>query len=424
MLTREENELLCRIEPGTAMGGMLRRYWIPAIRSSELPGPDCNPVAVRLLGENLVAFRDTSGRVGILDDYCPHRGAGLHLGRNEEGGLRCLYHGWKMDVEGTILETPTEPAGSVVGQKIKALSYLVHEQGGFVWVYMGPAGSQPVFPEFAWTTVPDGFKVIRKVHLACNWIQTIEGGIDSAHGGILHSSGSRPAADISRTVFGTRPGENLRPTADLAPRLEADNTDYGFRYAAVRTPLKDPETTKHIRLTAWIAPFYTHLPNNTFQIFVPIDDNQTWYYLIMYSRSKPIDAELLLKRNGVVPGVDVDEKGYKIRTLANNFLQDRDAMRRGESFTGIPGTAIQDAAVQETMGTIYDRTREHLGASDIAVIRMRRLMLDSVANFSQGGVPIGLDKPVAYSRIKGAEGTIPLEAPWQSLLPDDAVPVR
>src|SRR5487761_1247257 len=187
MLTREENELLTGIGPGTPMGGMLRRYWLPACLSSEIAEPDSDPVRVRLLGEDLVAFRDSEGRIGLVSEYCTHRGASLFFGRNEEGGLRCLYHGWKYDVEGRILDTPCEPADSTFKERLRQPTYPVHEAGDMVWAYMGPPEKLPAFPNFEWTLVPPANRSIAKMRADCNYIQSLEGTLDYAHAMILHS---------------------------------------------------------------------------------------------------------------------------------------------------------------------------------------------------------------------------------------------
>src|SRR5437773_1661795 len=187
MLTKEENELVTRVGRGTPMGELIRRCWAPACLSEELPEPDCDPIRVRLVSEDLIAFRGSDGRVGVMDEHCPHRGASLFLGRNEEGGLRCLYHGWKMAVDGTVLETPCEPAESRMRYHIKHTAYPVVERGDVVWVYMGPKEHQPPFPNFWWSTVPPENRCVGKIDYECNYVQSIEGAIEHIHGDVLHS---------------------------------------------------------------------------------------------------------------------------------------------------------------------------------------------------------------------------------------------
>ena len=231
MLSTEDNELLCRVEGDAPMGRLMRRHWIPACLSEEVALRDGPPVRVRLLGEDLVAFRDTEGRIGVLDEHCPHRRASLALGRNEECGLRCLYHGWKVDVEGNVLEMASEPAESGFAHKVKHKAYPAREAGGFVWTYMGPAEAMPEFEPPAFAPTGETQVSIVKMHVACNWAQVLEGQIDSAHSSSLHSSDMRPAR-----VDGAKAADThwLRPSTDKAPRLKAERTGYGFHYAAIR----------------------------------------------------------------------------------------------------------------------------------------------------------------------------------------------
>lgn len=432
MLSREENELLARVGPEAPMGAMLRRYWIPACLSEEISEPDDPPVRVRLLGEDLVAFRDTDGRIGIMDEYCPHRSASLALGRNEGCGLTCLYHGWKIDVDGNILETPSEPGESTFKDRLKHIAYSTREAGGFVWVYMGPPEKEPVFPEYSWMKAPASHVAVAKIREDANWVQALEGAIDSAHSSTLHSSEIRAAEGTVESVSGTPGEEDIvdengsfrigRPSADPAPRLEAQTTPYGFRYAAIRTPIKDPETTKYVRITEFAAPFIAFIPGSSeyasIQIFVPMDDYHTMFYFVQCVPDEPANQEAWKRMHYAQVGVDLDENYGKLRNRENNYLQDRGAMQRGESFSGIEGVPTQDMAVQETMGPICDRTREHLGASDVAIIRMRRIMLKSVREFQEGKDPVGLGDPesIAHDQIHAADGIIPIDFPWEELL--------
>src|SRR2546423_13902869 len=246
MLTAEENDLLTRIEGDAPMGQIFRRHWIPVCLVEEVAEADGTPVAARILGEDLVVFRDSEGRVGVLDEHCPHRRASLVMGRNEEGGLRCLYHGWKVDVLGNVLEMASEPAASGLCDKVKHSAYPTQEWGGFVWAYMGPAETPakfepPAFPPSETTRVS-----IVKVQVRCNWAQILEGAIDSAHSSSLHSTDMPPArvdgAKATATVW-------PRPSTDKAPRLQVQITDFGFRYAALRRPIKDAATHDYVRIT-------------------------------------------------------------------------------------------------------------------------------------------------------------------------------
>jgi phthalate 4,5-dioxygenase oxygenase subunit len=421
VLTREENELLCRVGGETPMGRMVRRYWIPAIMSDELER-DGAPKRVRLLGEDLVAFRSSDGSVGLLDEFCPHRGASLALARNENCALQCVYHGWRMDVSGRVLETPAEPEESTFAERMHALAYPVREAGGLVWAYLGPPGSEPPFPDFEWTSIPDAHRLIFKAQTDCNWVQAMEGALDSSHTPILHGNAIVPGA-VSQTTY--RSDQQIdRPTNDKRPRLEVEVTPYGFRYAAIRKPLVDPETTKYVRVTLFVSPVFVTFPAPAgfvyMQIFVPIDDEHTMFYFVQCRYDAPFDRDIEERRRfraGMRLGLDLDENFRRAQRRENNWLQDRDAMRRPDgSFSGIFGVQAQDMAIQESMGAIYDRRREHLGASDAALIRMRRLMIDSVRAFAERGeAPLGLAQPVAYGRLRSEEKLIPIDEPWQAV---------
>jgi phthalate 4,5-dioxygenase len=422
MLTREENELLCRIGPLRPMGKMMRRYWIPALMSEELvPGGD--PKRVRLLGEDLVAFRAADGTPGLLDENCPHRGSSLALARAEGCGLRCLYHGWLIAPDGTVLETPPEPEDLNFKQKVRALSYSVRESGGIVWAYMGPAGLEPPLTEFEFCTLPLDHVQTMKIRVECNYAQVIEGVIDSAHSNYLHSDSIRPAKN-DESAYNDALIVN-RPSNDGKPRIELKNTRYGFRYAAIRKPTVDPDKRKFVRVTLWMAPFYGMFPApagwGNMQAMVPIDDTHTMFYYFKYRYDTPITAEERMAHeawSGFRMGIDiVDDREYrKVQSRENTWLQDRERMRAG-SWTGISGVNMEDLAVEESMGTIYDRTKEHLGTSDVAVIRMRRLMLDSARALAETGeAPVGLRDAVDWRRLRAEEGMLPLDASWEDKL--------
>jgi len=423
MLTREENDLLMRVEGDAPMGQMMRRYWMPALMSSEVAQPGGPPRRLRILGEDLVAFRDSSGRVGVMDEYCPHRRASLVLARNENDTLQCLYHGWRIDVRGNIIDTPCEPEDSDFKSKLKHIAYPTAELGGMVFVYMGPPGTEPALPAFPWTSVPDTHRVIIKMRTEANWAQCLEGVLDSSHSNFLHSSEIVPGQEESQLGGTSREVKDnkiliRRPSNDGRPRLEAQNTQYGFRYAAIRKPINDPDKYHYIRVTLFVAPFYGMFPAPDglayIQAFVPMDDRTTMFYWFQASFQEPMDAELAYARSGARMGPDLNPDYSKVRTRDNNWLQDRDAMKVN-TFSGIYGVQTQDMAVQESMGFLCDRTNEHLGASDVAVIRMRRLMLDSARRFHQGGVPLGLDGDISYARLRAEEKIIPLEQVWQTV---------
>ena len=364
MITREDNDLLCLVEGDAPMGTIMRQHWIPACMSEEVAERDGKPVRVRLLGEDLVVFRDTEGRLGAIDEFCRHRGASLAFGRNEDCGLRCLYHGWKFDVNGNVMDMPSEPdAGEALKAEAKLKSYPTRESGGFVWLWMGDAEKIADFEPPAWAHAPDEKISIVKIHTSCNWAQVLEGSIDSAHSSSLHSSNMPPAeVDGAKATATSWP----RPSNDKAPRIRFDKTDYGFRYAAVRTPIIDPDKKDYIRNTLFVAPFTVIIPPNDqyklAQMLIPMDDGNTMFYWIAFHETKGIDQDEWRRFCGAEIGVDIDENFRKIRNLDNMFLQDREAMKQGD-FTGIYGIP---AAGYGDVGIDGPDRRPHQGLSRLS----------------------------------------------------------
>jgi phthalate 4,5-dioxygenase oxygenase subunit len=423
MLSHDENELLCRVGASTPMGRMFRRYWVPALLSDELPPKSSK--RVRLFGESLVVFRTASGELGLLDEACPHRGASLVLARNEDCALRCIYHGWAFDTQGNVMETPPEPSDSTFRSRVRAIAYEVYEAGGVIWAYLGPAGEAPPRLSFEWTSAPASRRVIMKSQIDCNWLQAYEGAVDSSHTNYLHTDAVTSGGGETQTTL--RPDATLeRPSNDGAPRIEVEHAAYGFRYAAIRRPLRDAETNRYVRVSLYVAPFYSIFPAprgwSYMQMFVPIDDVTTMWYYVQCASEGEIDQErreLAYLRGGVVPGVDMDAQFRRHRSRDNDWLQDREAMKDGRSFSGLAGINAEDIAVTESMGPVYDRTKEHLGASDVAVIRLRRLLLDAVRRFDDGTTPaLGLAAPVDYERLRASEGMIKDDESWNSLTVD------
>jgi phthalate 4,5-dioxygenase len=424
VLSKEENELITRVGPGTPMGETIRRYWVPACLSSELPAPDCDPIKVRLLGEDLIAFRDSLGRIGLMPELCPHRGASLYLARNEEGGLRCLYHGWKMDVQGNVLDTPCEQPGSVIKDRVKHVAYPVLERGDVAWTYMGPPSQTPPFPDFQWTLVPPSNRSIKKVLEECNWVQSLEGAMDPPHTIALHEGW-----DIMRF-----PDEQ----ADLRgrpPQLEVADTRYGLCHVSIRPDREDPENAKSIQIRPFVLPFTAFISGPGIggywgvHIFVPVDDENNYYYEVRYHPTKEVPQ--VEPERFLVPGVDIDGFGRKIkRRLENRYLQDRAAMRAKQTYSGLDGKPHEDMAMIESMGRTYDRTKEHLGTSDIVTIRLRQRLLEAVRAVQDGRNPPGLDAAIPYDRLSVATDVIPVDMPWQQAgadIGDDAalqVPVE
>jgi phenylpropionate dioxygenase-like ring-hydroxylating dioxygenase large terminal subunit len=413
MLMQQDNETLTRVGPGTPMGEMMRRYWVPALLSRELPEPDCPPVEVRLLGENLVAFRQTDGRVGIVDSRCPHRSASLFWGRNEEQGIRCVYHGWKFDIDGRCVDMPSEPEATNFRTKVTIPAYPTVEAGGVVWAYMGPSDKQPAPPLFEWTQAPETHRGLSKVLQETNWLQALEGGIDTVHSNFLHY-GRPPTADATMMIGSTR----QRATGfSKAALVEVVPTDYGFTYAGLRAL---PDGGYFVRGYHWIIPWcqlrgYTvdaAKPTVSGHLWVPVDDETTMVYNFTYTYGpEPLsENERLLVGTGNQFGVDIDvDDGFRsIRNRRNRYMIDR-LVQKTQTFTGIQGTNTQDRAVQESMGRVVDRTYERLGTTDRAIITARRLLLQAVEQFQAGGDPPGLN---GYYKLRAIERVIGQDENW------------
>jgi phthalate 4,5-dioxygenase len=418
MMTKEENDLLSRVEGDAPMGQYMRRHWLPVCLSEEVAEPDGTPLRAKLLGEALVVFRDSAGRLGVLGELCPHRKASLVYGRNEEGGLRCLYHGWKFDVEGRVLEMFSQAIPRSMQNEPAHAAYPAREAGGVVWTYMGPREHMPEFQRPAWAPTPEAKVSIVKMHVASNWAQTLEGGIDSAHSSSLHSTEMPPTQGIDRA----RANDKVwpRPSTDRAPQLQAERTDYGFRYAAIRRPILNPDTHDYVRITVFVAPFTALIPPNdqynVAQMNVPIDDHNAFFYFIAWGENgRGIDQEAWRRFCAAQPGIDLDADWRKIRNRDNHYLQDRQVMKLGD-FTGIKGIPTQDMAMWESMGAITDRTSERLGPSDLAIVEFRRIMIEAAKTLRDSGTAMGIGESRAhYASLASFEGIVPKTTDWRSL---------
>jgi len=411
MLSGQENNRLTRVVGMTPAGATMRRYWLPALLSDEVRIPDGTPVRVRLLGDDLVAFRDSEGKLAIVAAKCPHRLASLALGRNEEAGLRCIYHGWKFDVKGRCVDMPTEPADYGFRDRITLRSYPVREGGGLVWTYLGDPDEEPPFPAFDWTSLPRDHVAPVKFVEHTNYLQALEGAIDTAHSWFLHRGALRDWKQRSAISM------------DLSPRLEAEDTVYGFRYAAIRRPNEDPDHYKYVKVTNYVFPTTVLIPRSLnpsvrpiAQLFVPIDDENTMHYSVFFSvDGTPVDAAVIHEAANWYPGVNVDSEYRLDTTEANFWKQDRSAMKDGTLYSGIKGFVRQDVACQESMGPIVDRSQEHLGTSDVAIIRMRRRMLENIQRVADGLPAIGTSGDVDYPRLRSEQRVIAIEEPWQKI---------
>ena len=418
MLSAEQNELLTRVEGDAPMGQLMRRHWLPACLSDEVTDRDGTPVRARLLGEDLVIFRNTNGELGALQERCPHRKASLAFGRNEDCGLRCLYHGWKFAVDGTVLDMASEPNSERKMKSFKHQAYPTAESGGFVWVYMGPEETKTKFQPPAWAPTPDIKASIVKIQTPCNWAQVLEGSIDSAHSSSLHST-NMPAADVGGST--ATADAWLRPSKDKSPRLEIEMTDYGFNYAALRKPITNEQNDVYIRTTVFIAPFTVLIPpNNQYklaQMLFPIDDYNTMFYWIAWhpDPEKGIEQEEWRRFCSAEVGIDLDENYQKKLSLGNWYNQDRRAMKDGD-FTGIKGIPMQDMAMWESMGAIADRGHEILGSSDLSIVKFRTQMLKAVEDFAGGSPAIGTqDTSTPHIQLSSFEGVVPKSTDWRIL---------
>lgn len=425
MLTAEENALVTKVSAGTPMGETMRRYWLPALLSRELPRPDCDPVRLRMLGEDLIGFRDTHGDVGILDENCPHRLASLFLGRNEECGLRCVYHGWKFDVNGNCIDQMNEPVG--FEDKIKVKAYPIHEAGDVIWVYMGPAEKTPPLPDFEYMRVPDTHRGVTKVWQESNWLQALEGGIDSSHAPILHRQireGATSAGIQTSTPF-VRGG---------APKIEVDVTEYGYRYTGIRLL---GEKEQYVRGYHFAMPFTQLRPSQIGRAgapdrthvdghhWVPIDDDNVmvWNWSYSFGNEPLTEKERTMEGSANAwPNVDPDNQYRAKGNVRNNWLIDRD-VQRTETFTGIDGINAQDRGVQESMGPVVDRTREHLGPADTAIIAARKLLIEATRDVAEGGNPRGA-LTTSYSNARAIEKVFDSTLPWRDVLLPEMYPEK
>jgi phthalate 4,5-dioxygenase oxygenase subunit len=413
MLSREANERLCRVGPGTPMGNMLRRYWMPICASAQLPRPDCTPLLARLMGQNFVVFRDTLGRVGVLDELCMHRGASLALGRVEECGIRCIYHGWKFGVDGAVLDIMNSPDDRV-RQRLKAPAWPVREAGGIVWTYIGPAEVEPPFPRYEFMDLPDANRVVMRVDTNANWVQALEGGLDSSHVSILHSNAARPG-------WNGGPGTRVGSLADTIPRFEVEDTDFGYHYAAIRkSPNGEPD---NVRIVPFILPSGRIIPdiaqtgNATIVFEVPIDDENTATFSVRYGQ-RPIERMSRVRETGFDDPEFYSDADCKFRFSRGDFAKQKRAAM-DVSWSGFRGIALEDAVIVTSMGPIYDRSLEHLVAADVAVVHFRRRLFEQADRVERGEPPIGV--AVDHRAVTAIDAPMPAAGHWRTLVPTHVV---
>lgn len=414
MLKPEDNERLVRVGPGTPAGELFRRYWQPAGLVSELPENDGAPLRVRLLGEDLIAFRDSEGHVGLVDAFCPHRRAPMFFGRNEECGLRCVYHGWKFDRNGDCVDMPSEPVGTPLQARVKIKAYPVIEKGGVLWTYMGPKDQMPPEPDYEWLRAPSTHRFISKTREECNYLQGLEGGLDTAHVSFLHRN------DLNNDLH--------LAARDGAPNIDVEVTGYGYNYVSTR---KAAGNKNYVRLYQYIMPHQQmrsnvlghagtppEVPKIDGHLWVPIDDETTWVYNFMYTydASTPLTEKYALGyehyagrgAQDLIPGTNTPKANR-----ANDYFIDRNLQKTG-SFTGIPGVNTQDFALQEGMGAIVDRSKEFLGTSDKAIVAMRRLLLEATRDVEDGKPPRGID-PASHRNARAHDKVVDASADWRPI---------
>ena len=404
MLSVEDNELLTRTAAGTPMGAFVRRFWLPFLLADELM-PDGPPLRVKLLGERLVAFRATDGRIGLVDEFCPHRRAPMFFGRNEEDGLRCVYHGWKFDLGGACVDMPSEPPDSLFKSKVTITAYPVREKAGVLWAYLGPPGTEGDIPHHEWMDVPESHRFLGRWEQHSNFVQAIEGELDSAHLSSLHQPIEAPDAPKASSF-----GAYLRE--DGAPRWMIRERDFGLSVTARRNA---DDGLGYCRTNQFLLPFGSLIApdpgrQRMMRIWVPMDDETTQVIGVNYYSDKPLsDDDLAALRAGeigfpsLIPGTHRPQANR-----GNDYMMDRNVQRTSTA-TGIRGIRVQDLAMVEGLGPIVDRSREHLGSSDSALIAMRRLLLRGATTLRDtGAVP---------AAVRG--GDLYHVAAWSAVLSDE-----
>jgi nitrite reductase/ring-hydroxylating ferredoxin subunit len=413
MLKHADNELLTRVGPGTPMGNLLRQFWFPVLPSSELPEPGGRPVRMKLMGEQLVIFRSSEGKVGLLSEFCAHRGATLFYGRNEEGGLRCVYHGWKYGLDGRCQDMPNEPVGATFKDRIRQPAYPCREVNGVVWTYMGSRAEPPPLPDYGLATMPENQKLIRLSVRECNWVQALEGDLDLSHGAYLHSALKKEF--LKQNHLDRYTGEK--------PHLEALDTPYGEMHAVRRT--YDGESY-HWGVGHFLFPFITNFPpvgdaarTVMGHVWVPMDDYNTfvWFYMWdpcdeLLSRPAPPDPMYDHEWEDFRPATTEPMGRWRMRAGVDNDFGFNEEAQKTIRYSGLPTVDLQDQALQVGMGPIVNRGIEHLGTTDAPQIRVRRRLMAAAEQLrDEGVVPDCVDHPETFG-VRAASGLLPKEEPW------------
>ena len=398
MLSKADNEFLTHAGAATPMGTLLRRFWMPALLSSELPERDGPPKKLRIMGEDLLAFRDTNGRIGIVEPHCPHRGANLYFGRNEECGLRCSFHGWKYDVEGNCVDLPTSLPESNYKDTIKLVAYPTREWGDIIWVYMGPREEMPELPQLELGLVPPAHRYVSKKWQDCNWVQSLEGAIDTAHFSFLHNVPTKDKAmrlDVLRQSSAIGQQKELDDRirwvmADPRPKFAIRGHDTGLVIGAAR---KTDSTDLYWRIAQFLMPNHALVPvafpGDVYhgQAWLPVDDTNCWIFTYSWVPDRPLtNTERTKYASGLSLHAEVDEHYVPVRNINNDYMIDRESQKT-VSYTGIKGVSEQDAAIQDSQGPIQDRTREHLGPTDIGIVEFRKMVMGAARALRDGTSP-------------------------------------
>ena len=418
-MRQKDSDDLVRVGPGTTMGKLMRQYWMPAAMSSELKA-DGEPMRLMLLGEQLIAFRDSTGRVGVMDQKCPHRCASLFLGRNEENGIRCVYHGWKFDVDGNCVDMPSVPPERDFKHLVHAKAYKAVERNGLIWVYMGDRKSAPPLPQIEASLLPESEVQIQFVQRECNWLQALEGDIDTSHFGFLHAGGINAGMLRDDSIF-------RYTVTNRAPDYHVSDTDTGTMYAAYRDG--GPGET-YWRFANFMLPFWTQTPQGKFathlhnRAWVPMDDTHTMFVSLRWNGEPRFVTDD--KQGNLMPGFarvfdyipNTTEWFGRWRLNGrpeNDWLIDREAQATGGNYTGIAGIHQQDQAVTESMGPITDHLSEHLGPSDMMIMRTRRRLLGVARALAKSGaVPPGVDNPEIMYRVRSGDFVTEAGLDWRA----------
>ena len=395
-MNREMSETLVRTGPGTPMGNLMRRYWVPILHGYELAEPDGPQLRVQILGERLLAFRDTRGRIGLIDEFCSHRGASLYFGRNEECGIRCSYHGLKFDVDGNCIDVPSAPQ---VAPKMGIKAYPCIERGGVVWAYMGPPDKRPAPPEVEWCLLPAEQVFVSRRLQECNYLQAMEGGIDTSHVSFVH----RYEVDADPMHKGSAANRYIKADGNVV--FDIEQTPFGLTMFGRRNG--DPGTY-YWRITQWLFPWFTLIPPFGEHplgghVWVPIDDHNCWAWSINFRPDRALSAQ---ERGAMEQGMGIhapcEPGGFRpLANRDNDYLIDRKAQREHRAYSGVFGFAMQDASLQESMGPIQNHEAEKLLPTDKGIVMARRMLYDAVLNLQNGVEPPALDASAQRVRAAG-----------------------